>query len=130
MLVGGALVSGLARRSFLSLTAVFVVAGFALGKGGLDVLHFDARSGFVDGLGLVYGLVLGFVGSLLMPRPGGLERAEIPAHQKSLYALGCAFAIYGLTVLKPHGNGLIAVYVGAIVLGIRRPDLRTAFEQR
>ena len=261
LLVGGALVSGLAGRSFLSLTAVFVVAGFALGGDGLDVLRFDARSGFVRdvaitalvvilfrdglevefemlqrawrpplrklvvgmpvtagivavaakalvglswteafllgallsptdpvlsnavvtnprvprtvrhslnlesglndglalppvlaltaalapgggnfdaatfvlqdvGLGLAYGLVLGALASLLMPRPGPLERDEIPAHQKSLYALGCAFAIYGLTVLPPHGNGFIAVYVGAIVLGIRRPDLRGYFERR
>ena len=35
LLVGGALLSGLARRSFLSLTAVFVVVGFVLGDGGL-----------------------------------------------------------------------------------------------
>ena len=47
LLVGGALVSGLARRSFLSLTAVFVVAGFTLGTGGLKVITLDARSGFV-----------------------------------------------------------------------------------
>src|SRR5437764_11447853 len=32
--------------------------------------------------------------------------------------------------MRPHGNGLIAVYVGAIVIGIRRPDLRRYFEQR
>jgi len=256
LLVFGALVSGLARRSFLSLTAIFVVAGFLLGEGGLEVLQFAPDAGFVEGvavtalivilfrdglevefemlqrswrpplrklvvgmpvtaaivalaakaligltwteafllgallsptdpvlsnavvtnprvprtvrhslnlesglndglalppvlaltaalapgggdfdwvtfvlqdigLGLVYGLVLGAVASVLL-RSG----ADIPAHQKSLYALGCAFAIYGLTVLPPHGNGFIAVYVGAIVLGIRRPDLRRTFEQR
>jgi sodium/hydrogen antiporter len=33
-------------------------------------------------------------------------------------------------VLTPHGNGLIAVYVGAIVLGIRRPDIRGYFERQ
>jgi NhaP-type Na+/H+ or K+/H+ antiporter len=262
LLVFGALVSGLAGRSFLSLTAVFVVAGFVLGTGGLEVIQLEPDSGFVRGvavtalivilfrdglevefemlqrewrpplrklvvgmpvtaaivalaakgltdlgwteafllgallsptdpvlsnavvtnprvprtvrhslnlesglndglalppvlalsaalaptggdfdwvtfviqdigLGLAFGLVLGAVASLLMPRPGeSLERDDIPPHQKSLYALGCAFAIYGLTVLPPHGNGFIAVYVGAIVLGIRRPDLRRYFEQR
>jgi len=82
------------------------------------------------GLGLAYGLVLGVAASWLMPRPDRFERDEIPPHQKSLYALGWAFAIYGLTTLPPHGNGLIAVYVGAIVIGIRRPDLRRYFEQR
>src|SRR5919197_466713 len=38
LLIGGALLSGLAQRSFLSLTALFVLAGFALGAGGLEVL--------------------------------------------------------------------------------------------
>jgi sodium/hydrogen antiporter len=33
-------------------------------------------------------------------------------------------------VLPPHGNGLIAVFVCAIVLGIRRPDVRAVFEER
>jgi sodium/hydrogen antiporter len=262
LLVFGALVSGLARRSFLSLTAIFVVAGFVLGKGGLEVLKFDAHSGFVEaiaitalvvilfrdglevefemlqsashpplakllvgmpvtaaiiavagktlvglswqeafllgallsptdpilsnavvtnaavprnvrhslnlesglndglalppvlaltaalapgandfdwvtfvvqdvGLGLAYGLVLGYVATLLMPRTSKrIDREDIPPHQKSLYALGCALAIYGLTVMPPHGNGFIAVYVGAIVLGIRRPDVRVHFERR
>lgn len=49
----GALVSGLARRSFLSLTAAFVVAGFLFGKGGLGVLDLDPTSGFVQGLAVV-----------------------------------------------------------------------------
>ena len=40
-----------------------------------------------------------------------------------------AFATYGVTVLSPRGNGFIAVFVAAIVLGIRRPDLRRNFEQ-
>jgi sodium/hydrogen antiporter len=40
-----------------------------------------------------------------------------------------AFATYGLTVLAPRGNGFIAVFVAAIVLGLRRPDLRRHFEQ-
>src|SRR4029079_3733430 len=38
LLVGGALISGIARRTFLSLTALFVLAGFALGDGGLGRL--------------------------------------------------------------------------------------------
>jgi sodium/hydrogen antiporter len=53
LLVFGALVSGLARRSFLSLTAAFVVAGFVLGKGGLGILELDAGSEFVQGLAVV-----------------------------------------------------------------------------
>jgi NhaP-type Na+/H+ or K+/H+ antiporter len=53
LLVLGALVAGIARRSFLSLTAVFVVAGFVLGEGGFEVLDFDPRSGFVEILAVV-----------------------------------------------------------------------------
>jgi NhaP-type Na+/H+ and K+/H+ antiporter len=47
-----------------------------------------------------------------------------------LYALGVAFAAYGAAVAVPNGNGLIAVFTAAIVLGILRPDLSACFEQR
>src|SRR3954466_11682042 len=260
LLVFGALVSGIARRSMLSLTAVFVLAGFVLGRGGFDVLRFEPTSGFVsvlavvalvvilfrdglegegellrtewhlplrklvlampitaaivavaaaaftdlswteafllgallsptdpvlsssvvtnprvprvirhslnlesglnDGLalppvlaliaalevgsgdfvwwkfvlqdvtlGFAYGVAIGFVASLVLPRGGSLTEG-IPAHQKALYALGVAFLTYGLTTLPPHGNGFIAVYVCAITLGIRRPDIRGYVEAR
>jgi sodium/hydrogen antiporter len=254
LLVAGALLSGLAHRSFLSLTALFVVAGFVLGRGGLEVLDFDPESGFVaalatvalivilfrdglevesemlqrewrlplrklvlampltcvivalaahalldlgwtecfllgallaptdpvlsssvvtnprvprvvrhslnlesglnDGLalpavlaftaalagsddfvwwrfvlqdvtlGLGFGLVVGLVASVLIPRSPG----AIPGHQRSLYALGTAFTAYGIAVVPPEGNGLIAVFVCAITLGIRRPDVQHVFE--
>ena len=259
LLMGGALLSGLARRSFLSLTALFVLCGFALGKGGLEVIELDAGSGFVhalaivalvvilfrdgldvdaellqsawrlplrklllampitaaivaaaahlvtdlgwgecfllgallsptdpvlsssvvtnprvprlmrhslnlesglnDGLalpavlafaaslrigedeftwwefvlqdvtlGFAFGLGIGYVASHLLPRGRGLEES-IPDHQKALYALGTAFATYGVAVgLPPAGNGLIAVFVCAITLGIRRPDVGMTFE--
>ena len=52
LLVGGALLSGIARRSFLSLTAIFVLVGFALGKGGFEVLDIAPRSTFVKDLAL------------------------------------------------------------------------------
>ena len=53
MLVVGALISGLAGRTFLSLTAVFVVAGFVVGEGGAELIEFDPTSGFVQGLTVV-----------------------------------------------------------------------------
>jgi sodium/hydrogen antiporter len=259
LLMLGALLAGLAHRSFLSLTAVFVVAGFVLGRGGADVLHFDPLSGFVTGLasvalivilfrdgleveaemlqrawrpplralaiampltavlvaafaklvtdlswteafllgallsptdpvlsssvvtdprvprvirhslnlesglndglalpavlafaaaldptqknfvwwkfvlqdvglGLLTGLVLGVVAAYLLPRGQALGH-EIGPRQKSLYALGVAFGTYGVAVATPHGNGFIAVFVAAIVLGIVRPDIRESFER-
>jgi NhaP-type Na+/H+ or K+/H+ antiporter len=81
------------------------------------------------GLGLAFGLAVGFVASRLLPRGRGLEESVGP-HVKSLYALGVAFAAYGVAVISPHGNGLIATFVAAITLGILRNDVRTAFEQR
>src|SRR5436190_22684768 len=53
LLMGGALIAGIAKRTFLSLTALFVIAGFVLGKGGLEVLEFDAQSTFVEVLAIV-----------------------------------------------------------------------------
>ncbi len=261
LLVVGALLSGLAQRSFLSLTALFVLAGFAVGPGGFGWIDFRARSSFVEdlafvalivilfrdglevegemlqrewrlparklvlampitaaivavaahaligfswtesfligallsptdpvltssiitnprvprivrhslnlesglndglalpavlallaalsatagqfvwwrfviqdiGLGFAYGLACGWLASLMpRPRSRSLEHS-IPSHQKSLFALGVAFATYVVTVLSPKGNGFIAVFVAAIVLGVRRPDLRLHFERR
>jgi len=60
LLVAGALISGLARRSFLSLTAAFVFAGFVLGEGGLEVLELDPTSQFVQGVAVVALIVILF----------------------------------------------------------------------
>ena len=82
-------------------------------------------------LGFAFGIVARLDrGAKLMPRGRKLDDS-IPAHAQSLYALGVAFAIYGIAVgLPPEGNGFIAVFVGAITLGILRPDLRVDFENR
>ena len=252
LLVFGALVSGLVRRSFLSLTAVFVVVGFLLGDGGLGVLHFEPDSGFVQQLATVALIVILFrdglevesemlqtawrlplrklvlampitcvliavvchaliglgwtasllVGALLSPtdpvlsssvvtnprvprlvrhslnlESGMNDGLALPAvlafsaallhaddfvwwqfvlqdvtlglvfgvlvglvaarfvprdeHSRSLYALGTAFACYGIAVaIPPQGNGFIAVFTCAITLGIRRGDVIPAFEHQ
>jgi NhaP-type Na+/H+ or K+/H+ antiporter len=81
-------------------------------------------------LGVVFGVVLGYVASRLMPR-GRKFADDTPDHAQSLYALGAAFAIYGIAVgLPPSGNGFIAVFVGAITLGTLRADLRESFRVR
>ena len=53
LLMAGALLSGLVRRSFLALAPIFVVAGFVLGQGGLEVLDFSPQSDFVQGLAVI-----------------------------------------------------------------------------
>jgi NhaP-type Na+/H+ or K+/H+ antiporter len=109
----------------LALPAVLVLAA-ALGAGHLVWWRYALQSVL---LGFAVGVAVGWIAARLMPRTSGLA-VDIPPHQKSLYALGVACATYGLAVLTPHGNGLIAVYVGAITLGITRPDLRRYFEQQ
>jgi NhaP-type Na+/H+ and K+/H+ antiporter len=81
-------------------------------------------------IGFATGVVVGLLGATLMRGEESLQRAKIADHWKSLYALGVGFAAYGIAVLPPRGNGLIAVYVAAITLGIRRPDLRSYFERQ
>ena len=68
LLVVGALLSGVARRSFLSLTAIFVLVGFVLGQGGLQVLDFQARSGFVSELAVIALIVILFRDGLEVER--------------------------------------------------------------
>lgn len=75
------------------------------------------------GLGLLYGVVIGWAAAWLLPSRS-YAREVMPPHQRSLYALGVAFATFGLADVALHGNGFIAVFVCAITLGIRRPDVR------
>jgi len=81
------------------------------------------------GIGLGVGLALGAAASYLMPRGAPLGY-EISPHEKALFAIGVAFGTYGVAALIPDGNGFIAVFVAAIVFGVRRPEIRAHFEQR
>ena len=74
LLVIGALLSGYVKRSFLSLTALYVLAGFALGQGGLGVLDFNAQEGFVKELAILALVVILF-------RDGLEVEAELLAKQ-------------------------------------------------
>ena len=60
VLVVGALLSGIARRSFVSLAAIFVLIGFVLGPGVTGALRLDARSSFVADLATVALIVILF----------------------------------------------------------------------
>jgi NhaP-type Na+/H+ or K+/H+ antiporter len=95
-----------------------------------------AKSGFVwwqfvlrdVTLGFAVGIVAGLVSARVMARSTKLQ-TEVTPHQKALYSIGVAFATYALAHAA-RGNGLIAVFVCAITLGIQRPDIREAFEGR
>ena len=67
-------------------------------------------------LGFAVGIAVGFLASRRVPRP------------RLLYGLVIAFGTYVLAKLV-HGNGLIAVFVCAITLGILRDEIVVAFER-
>src|SRR3954454_14143450 len=104
MLVLGAFVSGLARRTFLSLTAMFVIGGFVLGDGVLGVLHFDPTSGFVGSLATVALVVILFRDGLEVEKEM-LQKAWHLPFRKLVLAMPVtcvlvALATYGLTDLS------------------------------
>jgi NhaP-type Na+/H+ or K+/H+ antiporter len=70
-------------------------------------------------VGFATGLIVGYAAARLLPR-----------RNETLFALLTAAVAYAVAVLPPHGNGLIAVFVCAIVVAVRRPDMRTSFEGR
>jgi NhaP-type Na+/H+ or K+/H+ antiporter len=94
-------------------------------KSGFVWWHFVLRD---VTLGFVVGIGAGFIASRVMGRSTGLG-TEVTPHQKAMFAIGVAFATYALAHAL-RGNGLIAVFVCAITLGIRRPDIRESFEGR
>jgi NhaP-type Na+/H+ or K+/H+ antiporter len=74
-------------------------------------------------IGFACGLLVGWVASLVVPRRASALQAPV--------ALLFAAAAYFAAVLPPpHGNGLIATFVCAIVLGVRRPEIRVELEER
>jgi sodium/hydrogen antiporter len=103
LLVGGALISGLARRSFLSLTAAFVVAGFVVGDGGLELVNFDPTSGFVQGLAVVALILILFWDGLDVDKELLQEAWHLPLRKLVLAmpitAAVIALATYALTDL-------------------------------
>src|SRR4051794_5239580 len=70
-------------------------------------------------VGFATGLLVGYVASRLVPR-----------RHETVFALLVAAVAYVLAVLPPHGNGLISAFVCAIVVAVRRPDMRGSFEGR
>jgi sodium/hydrogen antiporter len=110
----------------LALPAVLALTAAAESREGFQWWEFVIQD---VGFGFATGIAVAFVAARLMPRDKGLHGGP-SAHQKSMYALGVAFAAYGIAVLPPEGNGFIAVFVAAIAFGIWRPDVRECFETR
>jgi NhaP-type Na+/H+ or K+/H+ antiporter len=75
------------------------------------------------GIGLAVGIAVGLAASVVMP-----SSERVDARLRALCGLGVAAFAYGVATQIPHGNGLIAVFVAAITLGLRLPDVGDAFE--
>src|SRR3954447_16098254 len=100
----------------LALPAVLAfAAALEVGKDDFVWWHFVLQD---VTLGFTIGIAAGAAASRLVPR-----RAKGP------YGLAIAFGTYELAHLV-HGNGLIAVFVGAITLGILRRDVLESLEAR
>jgi sodium/hydrogen antiporter len=100
LLVAGALISGLARRSFLSLTAAFVGAGFLLGEGGLEVLELDPTGQFVQGLAVVALIVILFRDGLEVEEEMLQEAWRLPLRKLVLaMPLTCVLVALGTHLL-------------------------------
>jgi sodium/hydrogen antiporter len=103
MLMLGALISGLVRRSFLSLTAAFVLVGFALGEGGTELIEFDPTSGFVQALAIVALILILFRDGLEVEEEMLQKAWRLPLRKlvlaMPLTALIVALATHGLTDL-------------------------------
>ena len=100
----------------LALPAVLAfAAALEVGKDDFVWWHFVLQD---VTLGFAIGIVAGAAASRLVPGRG-----------KALYGLAVAFGTYELAHLV-HGNGLIAVFVGAITLGILRADVLGSLEDR
>jgi sodium/hydrogen antiporter len=84
LLVLGALVAGLAHRSFLSLTAGFVIAGLALGQAGLGWLDFDPQSQFVQALAVVALILILFRDGLEVEEEALREEWHLPLRNLAL----------------------------------------------
>src|SRR5918999_174855 len=98
--MGGALLAGIAGRSFLSLAAVFVVVGFILGQGGLEVLDIDPTSDFAQGLAVIALILILF--------RDGLEVEE------EMLQTAWHLPLRSLVLAMPITAGLIAVVTSAL----------------
>jgi NhaP-type Na+/H+ or K+/H+ antiporter len=115
MLTLGALFSGLAGRSFLSFTAAFVLAGFALGEGGTGLIEFDPTSGFVQGLAVVALILLLFTDGLEVEEEMLHEAWHLPL-RKLVLAMPLTAALVALaTHVLTDLDWTLSFLVGALL---------------
>jgi sodium/hydrogen antiporter len=125
LLVGGALISGLARRSFMSLTAAFVVAGFVVGDGGLELVNFDPTSGFVQGLAVVALILILFWDGLDVDKELLQEAWHLPL-RKLLLAMPITAALIAVATYALTDLGWTESFLVGALLSPTDPVLSSA----
>jgi NhaP-type Na+/H+ or K+/H+ antiporter len=125
MLVLGALISGLAGRSFLSLTAVFVVAGFLLGEGGTGIIEFDPTSGFVQGVAVVALVLLLFRDGVEVEREMLKDAWHLPV-RKLVLAMPITAVLVALATHAVTDLGWIESFLVGALLSPTDPVLSSA----
>ncbi len=125
LLVLGALISGLAGRSFLSLAAVFVVAGFALGEGGSGLIEFDPTSGFVQGLAIVALILILFRDGLEVEQEMLQEAWHLPL-RKLVLAMPITAALVALATHALTDLGWTESFLVGALLSPTDPVLSSA----
>src|SRR3982074_3383586 len=115
LLVAGALLAGIAHRSFLSLTAIFVIAGFVLGNGGGGGLDFSPRSTFVDDLAIVALIVILFRDGLEVEAEMLQREWRVPLRNLVLAMPLTAIIISAGAKLLPDLNWTEAFLLGALL---------------
>ena len=125
LLVLGALISGLVGRSFLSLTAAFVVVGFALGEGGAELIAFEPTSGFAQGLAVVALILILFRDGLEVEQEM-LQRAWRLPFRKLVLAMPLTAAIVALATHTFTGLGWTESFLVGALLSPTDPVLSSA----
>jgi sodium/hydrogen antiporter len=125
LLVLGALISGLAGRTFLSLTAAFVVAGFALGEGGSGLIEFDPTSEFVQGLATVALILILFRDGLEVEQEMLQEAWHLPL-RKLVLAMPITAALVALVTHAITDLGWTESFLVGALLSPTDPVLSSA----
>src|SRR3954453_2235310 len=115
LLMVGALIAGLAHRTFLSLTALFRVVGFLLGQGRLKVLGFDPSSGFVEILAVVALIVILFRDGLEVESEMLRRAWRLPMRKLALAMPITCVLVAGITKLVTDFDWTQAFLVGALL---------------
>jgi sodium/hydrogen antiporter len=125
LLMAGALASGLARRTFLSLTPAFVVAGFALGEGGAGLLELEPTSGFVQGLTVVALILILFRDGLEVEQEMLQEAWHLPLRKLAL-AMPLTCVLVALVTHALTGLGWTESFLVGALLSPTDPVLSSA----